>query len=145
MKESTETLATLLNCRVSVPLKCRCLHNIIKLFAFWIPVNRFFGKLFTLTNSVDYLMPYFTRAKTKTIFNYECFLVHVRVRCTISRSHSTPCKKAEIEHLQFFSGHCLDFFLPLSGKICHPPFKTVKKQPTLIISFSQHSPFFEGQ
>ena len=32
------------------------------------------------------------------------------VRCTINRSHSTPCKKAEFEHLQIFPGHCLDFF-----------------------------------
>ena len=26
----------------------------------------------------------------------------------------------------------------MSGKICHSPFKNVKRQPTLIISFSQH-------
>ena len=31
-------------------------------------------------------------------------------RCTINRSHSTPCKKAEFEHLQICSGYCLDFF-----------------------------------
>ena len=67
-----------------------------------------------------------------------------RVRCTINRSHSTPCKKAEFEHLQIFPGHCLDFFLSVSGKICHSPIKKVKRQPTLIISFSQHSPFFGG-
>ena len=67
------------------------------------------------------------------------------VRCTINRSHSTPCKKAEFEHLQIFPGHCLDFFLPVSGKICHSPIKKGKRQPTLIISFSQHSPFFEEQ
>ena len=57
------------------------------------------------------------------------------VRCTINRSHSTPCKKAEFEHLQFFSGRCLVFFLPVSGKICHSPITKVKRQPTLIISF----------
>ena len=68
-----------------------------------------------------------------------------RVRCTINRSHSTPCKKAEFEHLQIFPGHCLDFFLSVSGKICHSPIKKVKRQPTLIISFSQHSPFFGEQ
>ena len=68
-----------------------------------------------------------------------------RVRCTIKRSHSTPCKKPEFEHLQIFPGHCFDFFLPVSGKICHSPIKKVKRQPTLIISFSQHSPFFEEQ
>ena len=34
---------------------------------------------------------------------------------------------------------------PVSGKICHSPIKKVKRQPTLIISFSQHSPFFEEQ
>ena len=67
------------------------------------------------------------------------------VWCTINRSHSTPCKKAEFEHLQIFPGHCLDFFLPVSGKICHSPIKKVKRQHTLIISFSQHSPFFEEQ
>ena len=65
-----------------------------------------------------------------------------RVRCTINRSHSTPCKMAEFEHLQIFPGHCLDLFLSVSGKICHSPIKKVKRQPTLIISFSQHSPFF---
>ena len=68
-----------------------------------------------------------------------------RVRCTINRSHSTPCKKAEFEHLQIFPGHCLDLFLSVSGKICHSPIKKVKRQPTLIISFSQHSPFFGEQ
>ena len=67
------------------------------------------------------------------------------VRCTINRSHSTPCKKAEFEHLQIFPGHCLDFFLSVSGKICHSPIKKGKRQPTLIISFSQHSPFFGEQ
>ena len=67
------------------------------------------------------------------------------VRCTINRSHSTPCKKAEFEYLQIFPGHCLDFFLSVSGKICHSPIKKVKRQPTLIISFSQHSPFFGEQ
>ena len=68
-----------------------------------------------------------------------------RVRCTINRSHSTPCKKAEFEHLQIFPGHCLDYFLSVSGKICHSPIKKVKRQPTFIISFSQHSPFFWEQ
>ena len=68
-----------------------------------------------------------------------------RVRCTINRSHSTPCKRAKFEHLQIFPGQCLDFFLSVSGKICHSPIKKVKRQPTLIISFSQHSPFFGEQ
>ena len=72
-------------------------------------------------------------------------LLSYRVRCTINRSHSTPCKMAEFEHLQIFPGHCLDFFLSVSGKICHSPIKKVKRQPTLIISFSQHSPFFWEQ
>ena len=67
------------------------------------------------------------------------------VRCTINRSHSTPCKNAAFEYLQICSGHCFDFFLPVSSKICHSPIKKVKRQPTLIISFSQHSLFFEGQ
>ena len=50
----------------------------------------------------------------KTLF---CLFLtgRLRVRCTINRSHSTPCKKAEFEHLQIFPGHCLDFFLPVSG------------------------------
>ena len=71
--------------------------------------------------------------------------LRIWVRCTINRSHLTPCKKAEFEHLQIFPGHCLDFFLSVSGKICHSPIKKVKRQPTLIISFSQHSPFFGEQ
>ena len=33
----------------------------------------------------------------------------------------------------------------MSDKICHLPFKKVKRQPSLIISFSQHSSFYEGQ
>ena len=70
---------------------------------------------------------------------------HEWVRCTINRSRSTPCKKAEFEYLQIFPGHCLDFFLSVSGKICHSPIKKVKRKPTLIISFSQHSPFFGEQ
>ena len=37
------------------------------------------------------------------------------------------------------------FFLPVSDKNCHSPFRKVKRQPTLIISFSRQSPFFEGQ
>ena len=78
-------------------------------------------------------------------FSFFFHLLSYRVRCTINRSHSTPCKKAEFEHLHFFPGHCLDFFLSVSGKICHSPIKKVKRQPTLIISFSQHSPFFGEQ
>ena len=49
------------------------------------------------------------------------------VRCTINRSHSTPCKKAEFEHLQIFPGRCLYFFLSVSGKICHSPIKKSEK------------------
>ena len=82
-------------------------------------------------------------AKTRIVLSK--VIGHIRVRCTINRSHSTPCKKAEFEHLQIFPGHCLDFFLSVSGKICHSPIKKVKRQPTLIISFSQHSPFFGEQ
>ena len=78
-------------------------------------------------------------------FNFSIFIPREWVRCTINRSHSTPCKKAEFEHLQIFPGHCLDFFLSVSGKICHSPIKKVKRRPTLIISFSQHSPFFGEQ
>ena len=66
------------------------------------------------------------------------------VRCTVNRSHSTPCKKAEFEHLQIYQDIAWTF-LPMSGKICHSSIKKVKRQPTLIISFSQHSTFFEGQ
>ena len=36
-------------------------------------------------------------------------------------------QKAEFEHLQIFPGHCLDFFLPVSGKICHSPIKKSEK------------------
>ena len=81
----------------------------------------------------------------KQILFFLFLIKNMRVRCTINRSHSTPCKKAEFEHLQIFPGHCLDFFLSVSGKICHSPIKKVKRQPTLIISFSQHSPFFGEQ
>ena len=82
---------------------------------------------------------------TMRSFGINCFFLNVWVRCTINRSHSTPCKKAEFEHLQIFPGHCLDFFLHVSGKTCHLPIKIGKTQHTLIISFSQHSPFFEEQ
>ena len=111
---------------------------------------------------------YLTRAWQTLIYGKECFILllysltlsnmYLRyllyvlhgldnnwVRCTINRSYSTPCKKAEFEHLQIFPGHCLDFFLSVSGKICHSPIKKVKRQPTLIISFSQHLPFFGEQ
>ena len=56
----------------------------------------------------------------------------IRVRCTIKRPHSTPCKKAKFKHLRIFPGHCFDFFLPVSGKICHSPIKNVKSQPTFL-------------
>ena len=77
--------------------------------------------------------------------NYPRPETYVWVQCTINRSHSTPCKNAEFEHLQIFPGHCLDFFLSVSGKICHSPIKKVKRKPTLIISFFQHSLFFGKQ
>ena len=57
------------------------------------------------------------------------------IKLHVKRQNSRICK--------FF--HCLDFFLPVSGKICHSPIKKMKRQPTLIISFSQHSPFFGEQ
>ena len=59
------------------------------------------------------------------------------IQLHVKRQNSSICK--------FFPGHCLDFFLSVSGKICHSPIKKVKRQPTLIISFSQHSPFFGEQ
>ena len=62
-----------------------------------------------------------------------------RVRCTINRPHSTPCKKAEFEHLQIFPGHCLDFSLPVSGKICHSPIK--KSEKTTYLDNLVFSPF----
>ena len=65
-----------------------------------------------------------------------------RVRCTINQPHSTPCEKAEFEPLHFFQDIAWKFFLSVSGKICHSPLKKVKRQPTLIISFSKHSQFF---
>ena len=42
-----------------------------------------------------------------------------------------------------FLGHWLDVFLPVSDKVCHSPFKKVKRQPILLISLSQQSPLFE--
>ena len=59
-------------------------------------------------------------------------------------SHSTPCKKADFKPLQIVSRTWLGFFLPVSDRICHSPFKKVKRQPTLTILFSQNSQFFEG-
>ena len=44
---------------------------------------------------------------------YHCttpLLKNSRVRCRIHRSHSTPCKKAEFEHLQFFQDIAWTFF-----------------------------------
>ena len=48
-------------------------------------------------------------------------------------SNSTPCKKAEFEHLHIFQT-LLGFFLPVSGKIYHSPIKKVKRQPRLVLS-----------
>ena len=51
-------------------------------------------------------------------------------------------KRQNSSIFKLFLGDCLDFFLPVNSKICHSPIKKVKRQPTLIISFSHHSPFF---
>ena len=59
------------------------------------------------------------------------------IQLHVKRQNSSICK--------FFQDIAWTFFLPVSGKICHSPIKKVKRQPTLIISFSQHSPFFEEQ
>ena len=80
-----------------------------------------------------------TRSNSANYFGHN----FLRVRCTINWSHPTPCKKAEFEYL--LSGQCLDFFLSVSVKIYHSPFKKLKRQPTLIILFSQHALFYEGQ
>ena len=58
------------------------------------------------------------------------------IQLHVKRQNPSICK---------FPGHCLDFFLSVSGKICHSPIKKVKRQPTLIISFSQHPQFFGEQ
>ena len=59
------------------------------------------------------------------------------IQLHVKRQNSSICK--------FFQDIAWTFFLPVSGKICHSPIKKVKRQHTLIISFSQHSPFFEEQ
>ena len=67
------------------------------------------------------------------------------VRCTINRSHSTPCKKAEFEHLQIFSGYCLDFFSACEWQDLSFIYRKSEKTTYLDNLVSQHSPFFEGQ
>ena len=59
------------------------------------------------------------------------------IQLHVKRQNSSICK--------FFQDIAWTFFLSVSGKICHSPIKKVKRQPTLIISFSQHSPFFGEQ
>ena len=59
------------------------------------------------------------------------------IQLHVKRQNSSICK--------FFQDIAWTFFLPVSGKICHPPIKKVKRQPIMIISFSQHSPFFGEQ
>ena len=54
------------------------------------------------------------------------------IQLHVKRQNSSICK--------FFQD-----IASVSGKICHSPIKKVKRQPTLIISFSQHSPFFGEQ
>ena len=68
------------------------------------------------------------------------------VRCTINRPHSTPCKKAEFVHLHFFQDiMVLGYFSACEWQDLSFAFQNVKRQPTLIILFSQQSPFFEGE
>ena len=59
------------------------------------------------------------------------------IQLHVKRQNSSICK--------FFQDIAWTFFLSVSGKICHSPIKKVKRQPTVIISFSQHSPFFGEQ
>ena len=52
-----------------------------------------------------------------------CNIGDQRCRCTINQSLSIQCKKADLKPLHIFSGHWLNFVLPVSDKICHSPFK----------------------
>ena len=54
-------------------------------------------------------------------------------------------KRQNLSICKFFQDIASTFFLPVSGKICLSPIKKVIRQPTLIISFSQHSLFLERQ
>ena len=59
------------------------------------------------------------------------------IQLHVKRQNSSICN--------FFQDNAWIFSVPVSGKICRSPFKKVKRQPNLIILFSQHSSFFEGQ
>ena len=98
-----------------------------------------------LSDDVEFAQVCMLSCRRTQIFSVCVMCVAYRPVGTINRSHSTPCKKAEFEHLLFFHDIAWTFFLPVSGKVCHSPFKQKKNQPTLMISLSQHPPFFEGQ
>ena len=74
--------------------------------------------------------------RTTSIYGFGAQLIGL-IQLHVKRQNSSICK--------FFQDIAWTFCLPVSGKICHSPIKKVKRQPTLIISFSQHSPFFEEQ
>ena len=59
------------------------------------------------------------------------------IQLHVKRQNSSICN--------FFQDIAWTFFKPASGKICHSSIKKVMRQPTLIISFSKHSPFFHTQ
>ena len=81
-------------------------------------------------------MNYFLFLAKKTLDGFGAQLIGP-IQLHVKRQNSSICK--------FFQDIAWTFFLAVSGKTCHSPIKKVKRQPTLIISFSQHFPFFEGQ
>ena len=74
----------------------RCIKLCYSIFCFV-----FIGKdgTFVIKISRDY---YLTLNAQITLFSSAEMFWNSRVRCTINRSHSTTCKKAEFEHLQIF-------------------------------------------
>ena len=93
---------------------------------------------YSLTIFVKSSPPQVSSQKTKG-------LVRIRVRCTTNRSHSTPCKKGRIRA----SANCYKLLLGLFSasewQNLSFTYQNSEKEPTLIISFSQYSPFFGGQ
>ena len=72
-------------------------------------------------------------------------LLSYRVRCTINRSIQLHVKRQNSSICKFFQDIAWTFFcLWVARSVIHLS-KKVKRQPTLIISFSQHSPFFGEQ
>ena len=62
-------------------------------------------QLFVTVNPEYFARIVFSRITIRDIFA----MLKLHDWCMINRSYSTPCKKAKFEHLQIFSGLCLEF------------------------------------